>query len=245
MHKILTAPLVIPPSHNRRLLQRVTTPPAFDLSGDVGMVYKQSDCNACYAITAAEHLTFAAQRHGSIVAQSLFDCIPPTNGCSGGIMDEIWSFGGPFPVSPSPTWTKTGTETGTETVVPRSSSTPSTCTRDKQMYVDEYIVLSDLEGDDVESELADALVQHGPIPVAVDASSTRFHQYRGGVLTSRDCNQEPNHAVLLTGYTPEYWIVKNSWGTNWGEEGFARIERNKDVCGIGSYASFVTRTRMA
>jgi len=237
MHQMHTAlPLVIPPSHNRRLLQRGTIPPAFDLSADVGMVYKQSDCNACYAITAAEHLTFAAKRHGSIVAQSLFDCIPTTNGCSGGIMDDIWSFGGPFPVSRSPTWT--------ETVVPRSSSS-SSCARDKRMYVDEYIVLSDLEGDDVELELADALVQHGPIPVAIDASSTRFHQYRGGVLTSRDCNQEPNHAVLLTGYTPEYWIVKNSWGTNWGEEGFARIERNKDVCGIGSYASFVTRTRMA
>jgi C1A family cysteine protease len=233
------APLVIPPSHNRRLLRRLAVPLTFDLSADVrGIMYQQSDCNACYAITAAEHLTFVAKRsgnrHGNINAQSLFNCIPTTNGCRGGIMDEIWSYGGPFPLD-------IPTGTGTGTVVPRQTCIPGK----HRLYVDEYIVLSDLDGDDVESELADALVQYGPIPVAVDASSTRFHRYSGGVLTSRDCNQEPNHAVLLTGYTPKYWIVKNSWGTDWGEEGFARIARNKDVCGIGSYASFVTRMRMA
>ena len=45
-----------------------------------------------------------------------------------------------------------------------------------------------------------------------------------------------NHVVQLIGYTSEYWIVKNSWGADWGEDGFIRITRNRDYnCLIGSY----------
>lgn len=46
-----------------------------------------------------------------------------------------------------------------------------------------------------------------------------------------------NHAVLLVGYTPDYWIIKNQWGTKWGEKGFIRVTKNRNYnCKIGTSA---------
>ena len=109
------------------------------------------------------------------------------------------------------------------------------------VYVQDYITLSDLEGDNIESELASAVVQYGPIPVGVDASGSRFITYKDGVIEESECNKEPNHAVTVVGFTPEYWVVKNSWGVNWGDGGYGKISRGHDTCGISSYASFATK----
>lgn len=81
----------------------------------------------------------------------------------------------------------------------------------------------------------------GPISVAVD--STDFRQYGGGIFNDDDCNYDPDHAVLVVGYgtlgKDDYWIVKNSWGTRWGESGYIRMSRNtKNQCSIASNASY-------
>ena len=102
-----------------------------------------------------------------------------------------------------------------------------------------------------ESALQAALIAHGPIAVAMDASQGSFASYSGGVYSDSRCGNTKDaldHAVLLIGYgvaqsaqgaAEEYWLVKNSWGTGWGEEGFFRIARNKnDMCGLAIDASF-------
>ena len=83
-------------------------------------------------------------------------------------------------------------------------------------------------------QLAAAVAQQ-PVSVAVDAGNWQF--YSSGVFS--DCQNSLNHGVLLVGYTADAWIVKNSWGNEWGETGYIRLARG-DTCGIADYASYPT-----
>eukprot|EP01009_Symbiontida_sp_KSa7_P007852 NODE_4936_length_329_cov_410.350000_g4325_i0.p3 GENE.NODE_4936_length_329_cov_410.350000_g4325_i0~~NODE_4936_length_329_cov_410.350000_g4325_i0.p3 ORF type:complete len:78 (+),score=13.31 NODE_4936_length_329_cov_410.350000_g4325_i0:33-266(+) len=58
-----------------------------------------------------------------------------------------------------------------------------------------------------------------------------WQSYTGGIV--KHCPKEqPDHGVLLVGYGEDYWIVKNSWGPNWGEEGYIRLHKGDDQCNI-------------
>jgi len=87
-----------------------------------------------------------------------------------------------------------------------------------------------------ESSLAGALAAM-PVSVCVDASGG-FQQYHGGVF-SGPCGTQINHAILAVGYTAQYWIVKNSWGTSWGSGGYIFMARGKNLCGVGSNLAWV------
>jgi len=80
-----------------------------------------------------------------------------------------------------------------------------------------------------------------PVSVAVDAQS--WQTYRSGVMTGA-CGKSLDHGVLLIGYgtdgANDYWLVKNSWGTSWGEKGTIRLVRGKNQCGIAEAASYPT-----
>ena len=85
----------------------------------------------------------------------------------------------------------------------------------------------------------------GPVSVAYQVVED-FMLYSGGVYTSDKCKQgvqDVNHAVLVVGYGRSqvdgpYWIIKNSWGSNWGENGYFRIARGRNMCGIAICASY-------
>eukprot|EP00727_Mastigamoeba_balamuthi_P000574 m51a1_g10513 hypothetical protein (327) ;mRNA; f:191873-192981 len=90
------------------------------------------------------------------------------------------------------------------------------------------------------------MVQYGPISVAVSAD--QFQLYHSGILDTSLCgNTEAalNHAVVLVGYGTDsttgtqYWIVRNSWGTLWGESGYIRVVRGKNMCGINLMLSTI------
>jgi C1A family cysteine protease len=74
-----------------------------------------------------------------------------------------------------------------------------------------------------------------PVSVAVDASV--WSQYKSGILSN--CGTAVNHGVLLVGFNDQFWKIKNSWGTSWGESGFIRITRG-NTCAICSYPSYPT-----
>ncbi|CAG9840525.1 unnamed protein product [Diabrotica balteata] len=74
----------------------------------------------------------------------------------------------------------------------------------------------------------------GPISVLV-AAKLWFDNYVGGVYNNTNCGPI-DHAVLAVGYTDEYFIVKNSWGPEWGENGFIRIARGNNICSINNAA---------
>ena len=87
-----------------------------------------------------------------------------------------------------------------------------------------------------------AAVAKQPVSVQVDGGSYAFSTYRSGIIDDPDlCPPYINHAVLAVGYGiengQEYWLVKNSWGKSWGEDGFVRIAitSGDGVCGIQKY----------
>jgi len=76
------------------------------------------------------------------------------------------------------------------------------------------------------------MLQDGPIVGAV--SATGWEKYSSGVYTCSP-NAQVNHAVLIVGYTPTYWIIKNSWGTDFGDNGFIYVSRDpRSNCAIGT-----------
>lgn len=97
-----------------------------------------------------------------------------------------------------------------------------------------------------ENYLKNLLNSYGPIIVTIDGSQPTFLQYKQGVYSDSRCSSSSvNHAVLLVGYDrdPEfgdYWLIKNSYGTTWGEKGYFKLERGKNRCGILVYALYAT-----
>jgi len=97
-----------------------------------------------------------------------------------------------------------------------------------------------------ETDLQAAVSQKGPISVAIDASHRGFQMYKHGVYHDSNCSpRNLNHAVLVVGYGQEtggkYWLVKNSWGRSWGNQGYINMAKDRhNHCGIASQAYYPT-----
>ncbi|XP_005078483.2 procathepsin L-like [Mesocricetus auratus] len=98
-----------------------------------------------------------------------------------------------------------------------------------------------------EDALMKAVATVGPVSVGIDSHHHSFRFYKNGVYYEPDCSSTGlDHAVLVVGYGEEsdgkkYWLVKNSWGTHWGENGYIKIARDRNNhCGIASYALYPT-----
>jgi cathepsin F len=87
------------------------------------------------------------------------------------------------------------------------------------------------------------LVSNGPLSITLNADL--LFSYTSGIITGSpdDCpNSGSDHAVLLVGYSQsqDYWLIKNSWGTDWGESGYFRMEYDNGLCGINACVIFAT-----
>ena len=93
-----------------------------------------------------------------------------------------------------------------------------------------------------EQDLAHGLGGYGPVSVCIDASHQSFMTYKSGIYSNPDCSTYYlDHAVLAVGYGTEksqdFWLLKNSWGPNWGMDGYIKLARNaNNMCGIASNA---------
>ncbi|KAE9546308.1 hypothetical protein FO519_010480, partial [Halicephalobus sp. NKZ332] len=114
-------------------------------------------------------------------------------------------------------------------------------TRNSGVKVTGYVNLP--RGD--EEQLKIAVATQGPISITVHACDPTFRGYKTGVYYEGKCSANIfHHAMLIVGYGTDpkygdYWLVKNSWGADWGEQGYIRMARNRsNHCGIATYGSY-------
>ena len=191
-------------------------------------------CGGCFAFAAVGHLEFWYKKMSGTLKplsiQQALDCSgPESDGCDGGLMEDVFyhSF-----------WNPIGPER-----FDRWKGHNSVCKHRKwhpYVELDTYVSMSDEYNDPVEDHLAKNIHSYGPIPVAVDSSGSHFELYHDGILRHNHCGKNVDHAVLVVGYTPDYWVIKNSWGSSWGQGGYMYLERGTNACGINSYAAFAT-----
>lgn len=201
--------------------------------GFVTPVEDQMDCGSCWAFGAAGMLEsrYAISQKKPLVPfskQELIDCVTPLTGfpgsCNGGshIFALYFSFYSNMIIDEEYTYNAyedhcrilPGSDLENKGVLPffQAFDVHPTVTQEK-LY---------------------SILQNGPVAINIDASPDDFVYYESGILRYECEDNRSNHIVLLVGYgfDPEsskhYWIIKNSWSTWWGENGFARIEKTPE-----------------
>lgn len=218
--------------------EHVTLPTAIDWRERnlVTPVKDQGQCGSCWSFSATGALEGQHSRKAnqlvSLSEQNLVDCSKKfgNHGCNGGLMDFAFQY------------IKQNHGIDTENSYPYEAK-EGTCRYTKKNSGATDTGFVDVPQGD-EQKLMEAVATVGPVSIAIDASQPSFQFYSQGVYDEPECSStELDHGVLVVGYGTEdgkdYWIVKNSWGTKWGERGYVRMSRNKsNQCGVATAASY-------
>ena len=206
--------------------------------GVVNAIKDQAQCGSCWAFSAiqAQESQWAIKTGKllSLSEQNLVDCGTTCYGCNGGLMDNAWKYvianqGGKFQLEDD--YPYTGRD--------------GTCKYDSSR-APEVRVVNDYQVDDNEDAVKEACAEIGVLAIAIDAGHISFQLYSSGIYDPVLCSSTNlDHAVGLVGYGTEsgtdYWLVRNSWGTSWGEQGYIRMIRNSNnKCGVASMAFYPT-----
>jgi cathepsin L len=200
-------------------------------------VKDQGQCGSCWAFSATGSLEGQHfKKQGKLVSlseQNLVDCSGKfgNEGCNGGLMDQAFQY--------------IDSNKGVDT----EPSYPYQARDGKCRFKATNVGATDAGFHDIkagdESDLENAIATIGPISVAIDASHDSFQFYKSGVYYEPDCSSEQlDHGVLAVGYGTssdgkKYYIVKNSWGLSWGNQGYLEMSRERDNnCGIATAASY-------
>jgi len=207
--------------------------------GAVTPIKNQGDCGSCWSFSttgSVEGCHFInTHKLVALSEQNLMDCSTAqgNEGCDGGLMTDAMNYiisnGGIDTEASYPYTAEDGTSCNYNSA--NSGSTLAS-----------YVNVAQGSETDL---LAKAAM--GPTSVAIDASQDTFQFYSSGVYYSTTCSSTNlDHGVLVVGWgvelnntaTPDYWLVKNSWGTDWGMNGFIWMARNmNNNCGIATMAT--------
>lgn len=220
-------------------------PDSFDWRNVGGVSYvspirNQGSCGSCYAFASAG--TYEARlrvlsnntRVDVISTQAIVSCSPYSQGCDGGFPYLIGKYADDFGLVTEDCYPYEGRTT---TCMPLKPSCP-------RLHATDYHYIGGFYGACTEPAMRQELIMRGPIAVSFQVYDD-FMQYKSGIYhhtaaLSWNPWEITNHVVVIVGYGSEngqaYWIVKNSWGASWGENGFFRIRRGNDECSIESIA---------
>ncbi|XP_051001858.1 cathepsin W [Acomys russatus] len=211
-------------------------------------IKQQGNCRCCWAMAAVDNIEALWRiRHHQFVelsVQELLDCDRCGNGCQGGFVWDAYMT------------VLNNSGLASETDYPfKGHPNPHRCLANnyrKVAWIQDFTMLPSNE-----QEIARYLAIHGPITVTINMKL--LQNYKKGVIkaTPTTCDpQHVDHSVLLVGFGKEkggvqtktassqsrkprhstpYWILKNSWGAEWGESGYFRLYRGNNSCGITKY----------
>ena len=221
-------------------------PDAYDWRdyGRVSPVKDQASCGSCWAFSTIANLEGLYYAEKGVMKtfseQMLVDCDTSDSGCNGGLMQYAFTWLKKNGIMLDSDYPYTGTK--------------GTCKSDKSKYVDMSVTGYKKLGSSWstwsavdEDEIKEFLYETGPLAIALNADYLSY--YTGGIVdyTSSQCPSSGiNHAVTLVGYGTDessgmdYWIIKNSWGSDWGEYGYFRIRRGNGTCGVNCYITTAT-----
>ncbi|XP_050211817.1 cysteine protease RD19A-like [Mercurialis annua] len=236
-------------AHQAPILPTDNIPEDFDWreQGAVTGVKNQGGCGSCWSFSAVGALEgahfLATGELVSLSEQQLVDCDHECDstesdscdsGCNGGLMTNAFEY----------TLKAGGLER--EENYPYTGRDGGPCKFDKTKIVASVSNFSVVSID--EEQIAANLVKNGPLAVGINAAY--MQTYMGGVSCPYICIKRQDHGVVLVGYgaagyapirfkNKPFWIIKNSWGENWGENGYYRICRGRNICGVDAMVSTV------
>lgn len=193
-------------------------------------VKDQGYCGSCWAFSATEQIESDAIRLGLLTTsdtlspEQIVQCDSVDDGCDGGNTATAFEY----------VRTAGGIESDAQYPYTSYYDVTGTCSANSDDYVvtvDEYYLITD----------EDAMMSHifstGPISICVDAST--WSSYVSGIITT--CGMEVDHCVQAVGLNTEegYWIIRNSWGTEWGNDGYIWVESGSNMCNIAYDPKYV------
>lgn len=209
---------------------------AFDWvsKGAVNPIKDQGQCGSCWSFSTVCNLEGTGfVNTGKLVSlseQEIVDCDKSCHGCNGGLP------------SLALTWSKENGGVGSESSYPYTAR-DGTCR--SVGSIAQNTGYNKVSQD--EDQIAQALTTYGPLSIAVDA--TPYQSYSGGVMKNPSCSKTRlDHAINIVGFGVDqiqYWKIRNSWGTSWGERGYIRAARGDCECGLCTTVVTATGTTIS
>ena len=209
----------------------------------------QGDCGDCWAFSSVQQIESDALRHGlitrdqSLSVQQVVSCDTEKNGvssdfisygCSGGTVTNGYNYA----------WSAGGLVLWTDYPYVSNAGKTHSCKTELLQQDSMVITVTNYYGVYTEDSMSDYILTTGPLSVLVDSST--WETYQGGVF-AEDCGTNTDHAVQIIGVDTEkgYWIVRNSWGSQWGVDGYAYVKMNGNYCDISSAATYTDVAKAA
>ena len=221
----------VPNTYDLRTLNRVSEP------------LNQGSCGNCFAFSAATaieywyaHLRQFKRQPPQFSTREITDCTSenetPNNGCDGGLMHYVYEYGKKYALSFRMEYSDMMNEKCTNNMAP------------SHIKINSFSVQGLDDNQYIEEKIPSLLYKYGVITIGIDTKNDYIDNYIDGIFNETLCGTDIDHAVAIIGWTEDAWIIKNSWGTDWGEKGFFKLRRGVNACGLAEYVAYITSAKI-